>query len=96
MGTCEYCGSRFPLTRSTRKYCTPRCKTNACLDRNPSRLSAAEVRALYVLLGENFTTVDALREELRRIVAPGRPPIEAARPSAVEIEGEEPYIPSLD
>ena len=44
MGTCDYCGERFPLTRSTRKYCTPRCKTNACLDRTPSRLSAAEVR----------------------------------------------------
>ena len=96
MGTCEYCGSRFPLTRSTRKYCTPRCKTNACLDRNPSRLSAAEVRALYVLLEENFTTVDALREELRRIVAPQKPAIEAAPREVVELESEEPYIPSLD
>ena len=89
MGKCEYCGSNFPLTRSTRKYCTPRCKTNACLDRHPSRLSAAEVRALYALLEENFNSVDALREQLRRIVAPQRPAIEEA-PASAE------YIPSLD
>ena len=89
MGTCEYCGGHFPLTRSTRKYCTPRCKTNACLDRHPSRLSASEVRALYALLEENFTTVDALREQLRRIVAPQKPAIEEP-PSSAE------YIPSLD
>src|SRR5437588_9706369 len=96
MGTCDYCGSRFPPTRSTRKYCTPRCKTNACLDRNPSRIRAAEVRALYALLEENFITVDALREELRRIVAPERPPIEVL-PAASEAEGEAAqYIPRLD
>ena len=96
MGTCDYCGSRFPLTRSTRKYCTPRCKTNACLDRNPSRIRAAEVRALYALLEENFITVDALREELRRIVAPERPPIEVL-PATSEAEGEvAQYIPRLD
>ena len=94
MGTCDFCGSRFPLTRSTRKYCTPRCKTNACLERNPSRLSAAEVRALYALLEENFTTVDALREELRRIVAPERPPI--PQPDVVDEMWEEPYVPALD
>ena len=94
MGTCEYCGSHFPLTRSTRKYCTPRCKTNACLDRHPSRLSAAEVRALYVLLDKDFTSVDALREQLRKIVAPGRPPIEAM--AAVEMAHDAPYIPKLD
>lgn len=95
MGTCEYCGSRFPLTRSTRKYCTPRCKTNACLDRNPSRLSAAEVRALYGLLEVDFTTVDALREQLRRIVAPERAPIEEVRlPEEVQPSAES--IPSLD
>lgn len=96
MGTCEYCGSRFPLTRSTRKYCTPRCKTNACLDRNPSRLSAAEVRALYALLEENFTNVDALREELRRIVAPERPPIlTVVEPPPAVIE-EMVYVPKMD
>ena len=93
MGTCSYCGSRFPLTRSTRKYCTPRCKTNACLDRNPSRLSAAEVRALYALLEENFTTVEALREELRRIVAPERPPIDIAVTSELEVDV---YVPRMD
>ena len=97
MGTCEYCGSRFPATRSTRKYCTPRCKTNACLDRNPSRIRAADVRALYALLEENFTTVEALREELRRIVAPEKPPIEGAVAEIeIEIEAKEPRIPSLD
>ena len=96
MGTCEYCGSRFLLTRSTRKYCTPRCKTNACLDRNPSRIRAAEVRALYALLEEDFTSVDELREGLRRIVAPARPPIDV-EPETVEVEGEGgQYISSLD
>ena len=96
MGTCEYCGSRFPLTRSTRKYCTPRCKTNACLDRNPSRIRAAEVRALYALLDEDFTSVDELREGLRKIVAPERPPIDV-EPETVAVEGDGgQYIPSLD
>jgi hypothetical protein len=75
MGTCDYCGSRFPLTRSTRKYCTPRCKTNACLDRNPSRLSAGEVRALYVLLEAAVGTAEEMRERLRRIIAPERSPL---------------------
>ena len=95
MGTCEYCGNRFPLTRSTRKYCTPRCKTNACLDRNPSRIRAAEVRALYALLEENFTTVDALREGLRRIVAPERPPI-PQQSGVVDEVREDAYVPALD
>ena len=75
MGTCDYCGERFPLTRSTRKYCTPRCKTNACLDRTPSRLSAAEVRALYELLEMEVGSAPELQERLRRIIAPQRPPI---------------------
>jgi len=88
MGTCDYCGSRFPLTRSTRKYCTPRCKTNACLDRNPSRVRAAEVRALYALLDEELRSVDAFRERLRMIIAPKRPPI--AEPP------EDAYVPDLD
>ena len=52
MGTCEYCGSRFPLTRSTRKYCTPRCKTNACLGRKPSRIRAADVELYPTTRGE--------------------------------------------
>ena len=72
MGTCDYCGSRFPLTRSTRKYCTPRCKTNACLDRNPSRLSAGKVRALYGLLEAAVGTAEEMQERLRRIIAPER------------------------
>jgi len=89
MGTCDYCGSRFPLTRSTRKYCTPRCKTNACLDRNPSRVRAADVRALYALLEEEeLRSVEAFRERLRMIIAPERP--EISEPP------EEAYIPSLD
>mgnify|MGYP006192314767 CR=1 FL=1 len=42
--TCQYCGSKFQKTRATRKYCTNRCKTNACLDRKPCRIRAAEVQ----------------------------------------------------
>ena len=84
MGTCDYCGSRFPLTRSTRKYCTPRCKTNACLNRNPSRLRADDVRALFDLLEEQVASADDLRERLRQIIAPQREPIGAI------------YIPHLD
>jgi hypothetical protein len=89
MGTCSYCGSRFPLTRATRKYCTPRCKTNACLDRKPSRLRAADVRALYDLLDSGAGDVEVLRERLRRIIAPQRPPITTAEPG----NG---YVPSMD
>jgi hypothetical protein len=88
MGTCDYCGNRFPLTRSTRKYCTPRCKTNACLERKPSRIPAANVRALYDLLDEELKSADALRERLRRIIAPERPPIP---PSP-----EDAYVPTMD
>jgi hypothetical protein len=74
MGTCDYCGNKFPLTRATRKYCTPRCKTNACLHRKPSRLRADDVRALFDLLEEEVGNADELRERLRRIIAPQRKP----------------------
>lgn len=73
MGTCSWCGSPFPKTRKTRKYCTNRCKTNACLEKKP-RLRAAEVEALHELLHVEFASVDALRERLREIVAPELPP----------------------
>ena len=65
MGTCDYCGSQFQKTRATRKYCTNRCKTNACLDRKPCRIRAAEVQELYRLLDMEFESADALRERLR-------------------------------
>jgi 2-phosphoglycerate kinase len=52
-------------------------------------MRAAEVRALYELLEEeSVMTVDALREMLRRIIAPERPAIEAAV--------GEPYVPRMD
>ena len=85
MGTCEYCGTRFQLTRSTRKYCTPRCKTNACLGRKPRRIRAAEVEALHALLHDEVESAAALRERLRQIIAPHLPPFESAT-----------VIPSLD
>ena len=66
MGVCIWCGTSFPLTRSTRKYCTPRCKTNACLGRKPRRIRAAEV--------EN---AERFRERLREIIAPHLPPFES-------------------
>jgi hypothetical protein len=74
MGTCLHCGTPFPRTRKTRKYCTNRCKTNACLDKKP-RLRAAEVEAIHGLLAEEFPSVDAMRERLRAIVAPELPAI---------------------
>ena len=74
MGTCSYCGSPFPRTRATRKYCTNRCKTNACLDKKP-RLRAADVEALQEVLSAEFPSVDAMRERLRAILAPDLPPI---------------------
>ena len=74
MGTCEYCGTRFPLTRSTRKYCTSRCKTNACLDRKPRRIRAAEVEALHDLLQAEVNSAELFRERLRQIIAPHLPP----------------------
>ena len=88
MGNCIYCGTEFPKTRSTRKYCTPRCKTNACLDRKPVRLRSAEVQALYELLEKEFETVDGLRERLRAILAPDLPPI--------PLDGGRMFIPGLD
>ena len=75
MGTCEHCGNRFPKTRATRKYCSPRCKTNACLDRKPSRLRAADVQAIYQLLEGEFDCAEELKERLRSIVAPQMAPI---------------------
>ncbi|HEY6224093.1 MAG TPA: hypothetical protein VIW26_09925 [Gemmatimonadales bacterium] len=79
MGTCEYCGTRFPKTRSTRKYCTTRCKTNACLDRKPRRLRADAVAALYELLHDEVENPSAFRERLRQIIAPHLPALEPAR-----------------
>jgi hypothetical protein len=83
MGTCEYCGTRFPLTRSTRKYCTSRCKTNACLDRKPRRIRAAEVEALHALLRAEVGSAELFRERLRQIIAPHLEPFatEAGIPS---------------
>ena len=74
MGTCSWCGTPFPKTRKTRKYCTNRCKTNACLDKKP-RLRAADVEALQDVLSTEFVSVEAMRESLRAIVAPHLPPI---------------------
>lgn len=83
MGICSYCGASFPKTRNTRKYCTNRCKTNACLDRKP-RLRACEVEALRDMLEADFHSTEEMREKLRAILAPhlpaqpmvdGRPPV---------------------
>ena len=88
MGTCGYCGTKFPKTRSTRKYCTPRCKTNACLDRKPSRLRSADVQALYELLDAEFSSAETLREKLRQILMPDAP--------ALPLVGDKVFIPRLD
>ena len=88
MGTCCHCGSSFPKTRATRKYCTPRCKTNACLDRKPSRLRAADVQAIYELLESDFDCAEQLKEMLRAIVAPQMPPI--------PLDGGRVVIPRMD
>jgi hypothetical protein len=88
MGICTYCGTLFPKTRSTRKYCTPRCKTNACLTRKPSRIRAADVQALYALLDREFTSAEVLQERLRAILAPAAPPL--------PLEGDRIIIPRLD
>ena len=74
MGTCSYCGAAFPKTRKSRKYCTSRCRTNACLDKKP-RLRAGELEALHEVLHADFPSVDAMRERLRSILAPDLPPI---------------------
>jgi hypothetical protein len=88
MGTCSHCGSTFPKTRATRKYCTPRCKTNACLDRKPSRLRAADVQAIYELLTGEFESAEQLLEMLRVIVAPQMP--------AIPLDGARVIIPRMD
>jgi hypothetical protein len=54
------------------------------------------VRALYALLEENFTNVDALREELRRIVAPEKPPILSLVEEPPAIIEETVYVPRMD
>ncbi len=74
MDTCSYCGSPFPKTRRTRKYCTNRCRTNACLEKRP-RLKAGEVEALHALLDVEFSSVEAFRERLRAILSPDAPPV---------------------
>ena len=74
MGRCDYCGASFPRTRATRKYCTNRCKTNACLDKKP-RLRAADLEALQEVLHADFASLEAMRERLRSILAPDLPPI---------------------
>jgi len=74
MGKCSHCGAKFPLTRKSRKYCSNRCKTNACLDKKP-RLRAAEVEAIHEILHAEFPSVDAMRERLRAIVAPDLPSV---------------------
>ena len=88
MGICLHCGDSFPRTRVTRKYCTSRCKTNACLDRKPSRIRAADVQALHELLDLDFQSLDGLRERLRSILAPGRDPFPLADGRA--------FVPTLD
>ncbi len=88
MGTCSYCGRNFPKTRATRKYCTPKCKTNACLDRKPSRIRAADVQALYDVLDSEFPSAEALKERLRAILAPAAPEI--------PLRDGRPVVPRLD
>ena len=87
MGTCSYCGSPFPRTRKTRKYCTSRCKTNACLDKKP-RLRASELEALRQVLASEFPSVEAMRERLRAILAPQLPaiPLDAGRPPVPRLD----------
>jgi hypothetical protein len=93
MGVCDWCGTQFPLTRATRKYCTTRCRTNACLGRRPRRIRAAEVEALHELLEAQVEGgVEQFRERLRAIIAPHLPPIASANATA----GEWPSVPRLD
>ena len=87
MGSCSFCGASFPVTRKTRKYCTNRCRTNACLEKKP-RLRAAELEAIQSLLETEFNSLDAMREGLRAIIAPDMPPIPV-------IDGRVP-VPRLD
>ncbi|HEX8152555.1 MAG TPA: hypothetical protein VF698_05490 [Thermoanaerobaculia bacterium] len=88
MGICTWCGSQFPKTRATRKYCTPRCKTNACLGRKPSRIRAADVQALYELVDADVPSLEEMRNRLKQILTPGAPPIPV-------VDGR-PFVPSLD
>ena len=74
MGRCDHCGASFPETRKTRKYCTNRCRTNACLEKKP-RLRAADLEALQGVLTTEFPSLEAMRERLRAILAPDAPPI---------------------
>ena len=74
MGNCSFCGRSFPVTKKTRKYCTNRCRTNACLEKKP-RLRAADVEAIQQILATDFPSVEAMRERLREIVAPDTPSI---------------------
>jgi len=92
MGICSYCGTEFPKTRATRKYCTSRCKTNACLNRKPSRIRAADVQAIYALLNDDFDSAAELMGRLRSILLPGSEPMVAAASTAAG----EVFIPSLD
>ena len=91
MGICSYCGTEFPKTRATRKYCTSRCKTNACLTRRPSRIPAAGVQAIYALLDDRFDSADDLMGRLRSILVPGSEYVPVER-----IETAEVYVPRLD
>jgi hypothetical protein len=88
MGTCAHCGEQFPKTRRTRKYCTNRCKTNACLTKKP-RLKAGDVEALHALLETEVGSVEELRERLRSIVAPNGTSI-----AAVSVDRF--FVPRLD
>lgn len=88
MGICCWCGSQFPKTRATRKYCTPRCKTNACLGRKPSRIRAADVQALYELVHEDVPSLEALRDRLRRILK-----VESA---TIPLVDGRPLVPRMD
>ena len=90
MGTCSYCGTRFPLTRSTRKYCTPRCRTNACLDRKPRRIRAADVDAILQLIDSEVDSAEMLRARLRAILIPGSPQV------PLEVESGRVMIPRMD
>jgi hypothetical protein len=92
MGICSYCGTAFPKTRATRKYCTSRCKTNACLTRKPSRIRAADVQAIYALLQNEFDSADELMGRLRSILLPGSETIAVP----VARDAEPAFIPRLD
>lgn len=74
MGICTHCGSAFPKTRKSRKYCTSRCRTNACLSKRP-RLKQSDVDALYALVGEEFVSAAEMRARLRAILLPDEPAV---------------------